>query len=70
MKTVFFIFGFIGSLVMIVAGINMIAIQSVSGGTVAEAFYNDFGWGFIGIGIFSAALLAMLYHHTSQKRPA
>ena len=54
------VFGIIGSVIMMIAGINMTLIRSVAGNTVAEAFYNNMGVVFIGLGIFCITLIVMI----------
>jgi len=54
------ILGIIASIVMIAAGIDMASIRSIRGDTVAEAFYNAIGGGFIGLGVFCIALVWLL----------
>lgn len=55
------IFLVIGGLVsgglLIWAGVKMLGLESVSGTSLAEAYYQDMGLGFIGLGIFAAAVL-------------
>lgn len=52
---------------MIGAGINMASIRSIRGDTVAEAFYNSMGWGFIGPGILGVILLSFTYANSSRR---
>lgn len=57
--------GIVGAIIMIFAGVDMARIVSQSaaeGGTrtVAEAFYNAMGWGFIGLGIFCIMLICVV----------
>lgn len=59
--------GIIGTLIMIGAGAAMASIRSVRGDTVAEAFYNAMGWGFIGLALFGMILLCFVFG--SRARP-
>jgi len=59
--------GIIGTLIMIGAGAAMASIRSVRGDTVAEAFYNSMGWGFIGLGIFCMILLCFVFGNKSGQ---
>lgn len=34
----------VGALIFVFAGFQMLTLESISGDTVAEAFYNDMGW--------------------------
>ena len=61
-KLFFILGGIFSGAILIIAGIKMLSIQSVSsatgeGGTIHEAYYHAMGFGFIGLGIFAAALL-------------
>lgn len=60
-RVVGLVFGIIGSIVMIGAGIDMLSIMSVAGNTVAEAYYHAMGAGFIGLGIFCIAITSLIY---------
>ena len=61
-KIFFTLGGLSAGVILIIAGAKMQDIQSVaaaggSGGSIAEAYYHEMGLGFIGLGIFVAALL-------------
>ncbi len=58
---VFWLLGLGGSLVLLFAGISMTQISSISGDSIAEAFYQDFGLGFIGLSVFTAMAISMMY---------
>ena len=56
----------VGLLVAVAAGVQMLALQSQAGNTVAEAFYNQMGW--LGIGL--AVLLLAIFVSLESRGPA
>jgi len=56
--------GLASAIFLIVSGIKMIGIKTASGifggKTITEVFYNDIGWGVIGLGIFAGVFLVSL----------
>ncbi len=59
-------FGIIGCIIVIIAGAFMVQLESQAGNTVAESFYQYFGVGLIGGGIFGAMLMGMLYQRRNR----
>lgn len=55
------LFGIIAALLFAVAGLMMVELRSVGGGTVAEAFYNYFG-----IALFGVAALTIVIASPSR----
>lgn len=52
------LFAVLAGVIFVVAGINLAALRSVAGGTVAEAFYNGVGWISIGAGLLVFATVS------------
>jgi hypothetical protein len=58
-----FVLAFCGAaaaIIMVIAGILMLRIHSISGDSIAELFYHAFGWGFIGFGILAGGIAVSL----------
>lgn len=51
-------------IVTVVAGLQMVSLESQAGNTVAEAFYNQMGWAGIGL-----ALLLLAVFLVTEGRP-
>lgn len=51
----------------LIAGFGMQSIRSISGDSIAEAFYNNFGTFVIATGIFFSFLLAGITYLVSKK---
>lgn len=64
----FFLLGFASGLLLIIAGIKMLNINSVSGDTIMEASYHAIGLGLIGFGIFAEAVVIACGMYTGNKR--
>jgi len=60
MKILGVIGGVVGAIIVILAGIDMTAIQSEAGDTIMEAYYHAMGRGFIGLGIFCIMLICVV----------
>lgn len=56
----------IGLLIVAVAGLKLISLESQAGNTIAEAFYNQMGWLGIGIGVL---MLAVFLVAEARQRP-
>jgi uncharacterized membrane protein len=59
--------GTISAIICFIAGISMISIESISGNTVAESFYNAFGVFVIGLAFFIVPLLFGIAYLIEKK---
>ena len=59
----------LGLVIALVAGLEMGALQSQAGNTVAEAFYHQIGWLGIGLAILLLAILVSLEAMRASRHP-
>jgi hypothetical protein len=58
------------ALLFVIAGLQMVGLQSISGDTVAEAFYNDMGWFSFGMAALAAVFGVPRPEAKAEERPA